>query len=106
MSASTLGLPGFINSATVVADGTTSRRSSSRLADRVLENSVMPVALPEGRLKLDTSPNRTGSDPTVKTMGIDFVAPCAARADTMSPVAAITSTFASTSSLASCGKRA
>jgi hypothetical protein len=44
----------------------------------VLENSVTPVAFPVGRLKLVTRPNGTGSEPTVKTMGMAFVAASAA----------------------------
>jgi hypothetical protein len=66
----------------------------------------MPVALPPGRLRLGTRPKLTGSEPTVKTMGIVFVAAIAARADAMSPVAAITATLARASSLANGGRRA
>jgi hypothetical protein len=95
-----------MSSATVVADGTTSRSSSRRLADSVLEKRVMPVALPPGRLKLLTRPKVTGSDPTVNTTGVMALAAIAARADATSPVAAITSTFIATSSLASAGRRA
>ena len=71
----------------------------------VLENKVTPVALPVGRLRLVTRPNGTGSEPTVKTIGISVVADCAARAEAMSPVAAITDTLRRTSSAASAGKR-
>jgi len=41
----------------------------------------------------------------VKTIGIVFVAACAARADAMSPVAAMTATLRLASSIASAGRR-
>src|SRR4051794_6223482 len=52
----------------------------------VLENRVVPVMLPPGRLRLETSPKRTGSPPIVNTIGIARVAACAARAEGTSPV--------------------
>ena len=66
-----------------------------RFAMSVLENRVTPVRLPPGELRLFTRPNRTGSDPMANTTGIVVVAACAARAETMSPVAAITATYGS-----------
>src|SRR5215217_6326321 len=62
----------------------------------------MPVALPPGRLKLATRPNRTGSSPLTKTRGVVGVAAFAANAELM-PVAAISFTCLPTNSSASAG---
>jgi len=74
-----------------------------RFAIKVLEKSVTPVAFPLGRLRLVTRPNGTGSDPTVNTIGIVVVAACAARAEAMSPVAAMTAPLYLTRSAARLG---
>jgi hypothetical protein len=63
----------------------------------------MPVTLAPGRLKLATSPKRTGSPPIVKTTGTVALACLAARAETTSPVAAIATTPFATNSAASLG---
>src|SRR5262249_22142034 len=55
------------------------RATCSRFASSVPLNTLMPVALPPGRLSPSTSSNLTGSPPTVKTMGIVRVAAFAAR---------------------------
>ena len=53
----------------------------------------MPVTLPPGRLRLSTSPNRTGSAPMVNTTGtLAPLASFAARAEATSPVAAMATT--------------
>src|SRR5262249_28717353 len=43
-------------------------------------NALKPVRLPPGRLRLATSPDRTGSAPTPNTIGMLIVAAVAARA--------------------------
>ena len=64
-----------------------------RLPLRIDEKRLTPVRLPPGRLRLATRPWPTGSAPMVKTIGMVLVAPFAARADAMSPVAAMAATF-------------
>src|SRR5262249_46890428 len=50
-------------------------------------NTLTPVALPPGRLRLATRPTLTGSSPVVKTIGTVVVAALAARAEMVPPVA-------------------
>src|SRR5258708_4198759 len=52
----TLGLAGFVRYATMPADGTSSCRSANRLAPSAELNTLMPVTLPPGRLRLATRP--------------------------------------------------
>ena len=66
---------------------------------------LTPVALRSGRFKFITRPTRTGSNPPTKRMGIVDVLACAARAETMPPVAAISATLRLTNSVASAGNR-
>ena len=54
-------------------------------------NTVTPVRLPPGRLRLVTSPTSTGSNPIMKTIGIVVVVAFAAGAEGL-PIAAITVT--------------
>ena len=65
---------------------------------------TMPVTFAPGRLRLVTSPDATGSPPTVKTTGMVLVAALAASA-AASPLAAITATRRRTRSAASAGSR-
>src|SRR5262245_34105831 len=69
-----------------------------------LPNWVTPVMLPPGRLRLDTSPSRTGSMLISKTIGILAVAAFAASAAGVD-VAAITATCRRTRSAAIAGRR-
>ena len=72
-------LAGLTSTATRVAAGTSSRRSSSRFAANSAEK-IDPVRLPPGRARLATRPSLTGSSLTMKTMGIVVVAALAANA--------------------------
>ena len=73
-------LAGLTSTATRVAAGTSSRRSSSRFATNSAVKKLMPVRLPPGRARLATRPSLTGSSATPKTMGIVVVAALAANA--------------------------
>jgi hypothetical protein len=64
--------------AMVLAAGTNSRSSPSRLPTISKLWKAMPVILPPGRLKLATKPSLTGSAPVTKTIGIVVVAALAA----------------------------
>jgi predicted RNase H-like nuclease len=64
---------------------------------------LMPVTLPFGRLRLVTTPLRTGSSTAVNTMGIVELAALAANAEGAPPAAAMTATLSATSSSASIG---
>ena len=59
--------------------GSSSCNSASRLAPSCTPMSLMPVALPPGRLRLVTRPIFTGSAPMTNTMGIVDVAALAAQ---------------------------
>src|SRR5262249_39806920 len=91
---------GLIITATRVAAGTSSRRSSSRFAVTSVLKKLIPVRLPSGRARLATRPSLTGSGPTTKTTGIDVVAAFAANAGLTPLVAAITATCRRTKSAA------
>src|SRR5262249_11340743 len=66
------------STATRVAAGTSSRRSSSRFAANSPLIKLIPVRLPPGRARLATRPGPTGSSLETKTMGIVVVAALAA----------------------------
>ena len=83
--------------------GTSSRKSSSRLAAISLCWSDRPVTLPPGRAKLATKPLPTGSVATANTMGMTDVACFAGM--TAAPNVTMTSTFKRTKSVASSAKR-
>ena len=74
-------LAGLTSTATRVAAGTSSRRSSSRFAVNSPLKKLIPVRLPPGRARLATRPSLTGSSATTKTMGIVVVAALAANAE-------------------------
>ncbi len=76
-----VGLAGLTSTATRVAAGTSSRRSSSRFAANSPSKKLIPVRLPPGRARLATRPSLTGSSADTKTMGIVVVAALAANAD-------------------------
>ena len=59
--------------------GISSCKSSSRFLANSVVNTLMPVTLPPGRLRLLTRPNLTGSSPTMNTIGIVLVAAFAAK---------------------------
>src|SRR6266540_315687 len=67
--------------------GINSRRSSSRFAVTSALKTLIPVMLPPGRERLVTRPSRTGSSPTMKTMGVVVVAALAAKVDGVPAVA-------------------
>src|SRR5262245_42212348 len=67
--------------------------SSSRFDPSSTPNTVTPVRLPPGRLRLVTSPTSTGSNPIMKTIGIVVVVAFAAGAEGL-PIAAITNMMA------------
>ena len=102
---STPGRFGLSRAATVAAPGTSSSRISSRFASSSEARPALPVTLPPGRLRLVTSPLRTGSETAAKTIGIVVVASLAASAATGPPIAAMTLTRWRTSSAASAGRR-
>src|SRR5262249_52120435 len=74
------GQAGLTSTATRVAAGTSSRRSSSRFAVNSIVRRLIPVRFPSGRARLATRPSLTGSAPVKKTMGIVVVAALAADA--------------------------
>src|SRR5262245_13465586 len=74
------GFVGLVRNPTTVALGTSSCSSSRRFAASVVTRKLTPVALPPGRLKLETRPRSTGSVPMVKTIGMAEVAALAATA--------------------------
>ena len=86
-----VALEGLTSTATRVAAGTISRRSSRRFAANSFAKLLVPVTLPPGWARLATRPSLTGSSPTLKTMGIVVVAALAAAA-ALFPNAAITAT--------------
>src|SRR5262249_29278257 len=84
-------LEGLTSTATRVAAGTISRRSSRRFAANSIAKLLIPVKLPPRWARLATRPSLTGSSPTLKAMGIVVVAALAATAK-LFPNAAITAT--------------
>ena len=66
---------------------------------------VIPVALPPGRGRLETSPSFVGSPPITNTIGIEVVAALAARAELEPPAATSTATGSRASSAARAGSR-
>src|SRR5262249_27445237 len=89
-------LVGSTSTATRVAPGTSSRRSSNRFAAISSLKILKPVRLPPGRARLATRPSLTGSSAEMKTMGIVVVAALAANAALAG--AAITATYRRTNS--------
>src|ERR1019366_10478510 len=89
----------------VDAFGTTSCRSSSRLASSVAPIMLVPVTLASGRLRLVTSPVLTGSAAVMKTIGMVDVAALAARPGSLPPAAMTKATCRLTSSAARPGNR-
>jgi hypothetical protein len=94
-----------MSTATRLFPGISSRATSSRFVSSVALNSVTPVALPPGRLRLATRPDLTGSPATLNRIGIVAVAALAARATARLPTATITATRLPTRSAASAGTR-
>src|SRR5262249_50719687 len=80
------GLFGLERKATIVALGTSSCSSPSRLGPSSAANQLTPVTLPPGRLRLATRPRLTGSSLLVKTIGIVLVAAMATSAELLPPV--------------------
>jgi hypothetical protein len=78
--------------------GSSSCKISSRFGPSSVVNTLTPVALPPGRFRLLTSPNLTGSSPTINASGADVATAFAANAVTLPPAAAITPTRRETSS--------
>ena len=68
-------------------------------------SATIPVTFPSGRLKLLTSPARTGSAPLVNTIGIVVVSDFATRTVLLPPVAAMTATRRAIRSAASARNR-
>src|SRR2546425_3281793 len=95
---------GFPSVATRFRRGTSCLRRSRRFPVRSTPMSVFPVMLPPGWERLVTRPEPTGSETAVKTMGIEVVAPLAARAAGV-VAATITSTLRRTSLFGECGER-
>src|SRR5215471_9510515 len=85
--------------------GTSSRSRPSRFDSVSLVQSVKPVTLPPGCLKLATMPALTGSPPIPKTTGIVLVAFVAATAETSPPTPTSTATPRPTKSAARAGNR-
>ena len=94
---------GFTSRAIVLAWGTSSASSSSRLEISSGTMVLAPVTLPPGLARLPTKPRSAGS-PTLKTIGIVEVALFAASAEGRLN-AAITSTLRPTRSAAIAGSR-
>ena len=95
----------LIRTATWTACGTIWWSRSSRFASNSLANRLTPVRLPLGRLRLSTSPRRTGSSPTRNTTGIVLVAPLAASAAEGPPDVMMTAGLRRTRSAASSARR-
>src|SRR6516165_12677830 len=94
VNSSDSGLFGFSRKPSVAVLGTNSCNSASPLAPSSALNSLKPVKLPPGRLRLATSPSCAGSAAAVNTIGMLVVAALAARVDT-SPDVTITATRSS-----------
>ena len=68
------GPDGLTSTPIRVAEGTSSRSSSSRFEVNSTFKKLIPVRLPPGRARLATSPSFTGSSAIAKTIGIVEVA--------------------------------
>ena len=68
-SASSPECSGLVSSAIFVAPGTSSLRTSTRLADSSSAMNVIPVMLSPGRARLFAKPDSTGSPLYAKTTG-------------------------------------
>src|SRR5262249_27045843 len=101
---SDIGLFGFSRKPIAAALGTNSCNRPSPLAPNSPTNQLAPVRLPPGRLRLATSPNCTGSAPTLNKIGRLVVADLAARAEG-TPTATITVTGSWTRSATNAGSR-
>src|SRR5262249_12006376 len=99
------GSPRSTSTATRVAVGTISRRSSSRFATNSPVRKLTPVRLPPGRDRLATKPRLTGSSLMLKTIGIVEVAPLSAKTAAGPPTAVMTVTCRRTRSAANSGSR-
>ncbi len=98
------GLGREATTANRVAEGRTSRSSSTYFWPSPGTKLVSPVMLPPGRERLATNPCATGSGTTVMTIGIKAVARFAATVS-RGPVVTMASTFARTSSATRAGRR-
>src|SRR5262245_43623737 len=87
-AASILPVLGLTSTASRVAAGTSSRRSSSRFATNSALRKLIPVRLPPGRARLATKPTLTGSSLMAKTIGIVVVTALAAKTAAGPPRAA------------------
>ena len=99
-----VALAGLTSTATRVAVGTSSRKSSSRFAVNSPATKLTPVKLPPGRARLATRPSLTGSSLTLKTIGIVVVALAAARVVAF-PMVTSTATCRRANSATSSGNR-
>ena len=93
-----LGLVGLTSKAKVVAVGTTSCNNCSHFGTTSVVNVVVPVRLPPGWFRLETSPSSTESPAVKKTIGMVVVAVFAASAAGV-VVATITATWRRTLAL-------
>ena len=85
--------------------GASSCSRPKRFAVTSVRRTLIPVALPPGRARVETRPSLTGSSPTPNTIGIVVVAALAAIAVWVPPGVAITVTRQLTMSAISAGKR-
>ncbi len=99
ISSTTAGPPTLAKIANRRRPGTTSRKSSSRLAARSVCCIDRPVTLPPGRARLATRPVPTGSPAAAKTIGMTDVACMAATITAVADVT-MTSTLRRTNSAA------
>jgi hypothetical protein len=74
LAAAIIGSVGLSRTTTRLAAGTSSRRSSRRLAANSAEKKLTPVAFPPRHARLATRPSLTGSSETPNTIGIVVVA--------------------------------
>jgi len=98
------GLVGSTRTAKRSAFGRRSCNSPSCLAPSSAAIDVTPVTLPPGQFRLATRPDRTGSPPVVKTIGIVAVAALAAET-AAKPGTTMTATRRRTNSAANSGIR-
>jgi hypothetical protein len=96
---------GLTSIATTSALGTSSRNNPSCFVPKPASRVFTPVMFPPGRLRLVTRPKRTGSSPTLNTMGMLAVAALAAKATPSPPPVTMTATCRVTKSSARAGSR-